>query len=192
MTRFHVSADDLTNRFDKNSMFLLVWAAIASESENNDSKHRTNKYSITRITPNEINSDANEFVHIEVSPEPVGVPFCKFGDIVVAGLHGTDNVIKCRAPQLASGVVNVSVSFDKLKWSNSVPITVLSNTSLTTWIVLGIFGVGFLGVAFRMRKVFCGGRRKRRVVKRRARRTAPEKPKTEGIVVHNRRGNVEL
>ena len=173
-------------------MFFLFFAAAASEGEAGSSKYRKNKYSITRVIPNEILSEGNEMVHVEVTPDPLGVPYCKFGEIIVAGIHSGGNMIKCRAPQLPPGPVKLRVSFDKLKWSSSVTIKSVSGTSYTTWILMLVVLGTCIAVGLRLRKLLCPRRRKRTAVKRRTRRTATDKSKNEKTAVHNRKANVEL
>ena len=171
-------------------MILVCLLTASLETELDDSKPRVSKYKIVDIRPTEVSCEGGESLIIEVEPDPVGVPFCKFGEKIVPAFHFSERKIRCDTPELEQGIVNVSISFDRVKWSNPFPILVLAKSSSPLmWILSFILLISIIFIGLRLRKILCRPRKKRIIRKRR--RILRNSLKADKDVSVHRRGQTQ-
>lgn len=166
-----------------------------SETKIQSLKNTTrNKYKIMSIFPDKVGSDGGDTIELKVSPDPNGVPFCKFDTWIVPG-RKVSTGIQCNAPELRPGKVSVSVSFDKIKWSDEHVIEVTetgSDDGIAFYLILIVGLVSLAAIAVTFSKLYRKPKKKK-IIKRKKR---PVRSKSlldsEVDGVYNRKANVTV
>lgn len=123
-------------------------------------KKKMAKFNIVSISPRTVSTRGDEKIEITMNTTLDGPPFIKFGeDKIVHGRHSKkDLTVKCRTPRLTEGDINVSVSIDKVKWSEPYSIVVVADEADLPWIFVGCAGIAIIAVSLMVSKLICGKR----------------------------------
>lgn len=118
------------------------------------------KFHIVSVSPQTISTRGDEKIEITMNTTLDGPPFIKFGeDKIVHGRHSKkDLTVKCRTPRLQEGEIEISVSIDKIKWSDPFSLVVVADEADLPWIFVGCAGLAIIAVSLMISKLICGKR----------------------------------
>lgn len=152
------------------------------ENENTETKDVSNqptsisksKLAILSVEPESIPSDMRSTVFVNTNKKSQGLCFCKFGERIVSGLNYGNSTISCDSPRLKKGTVQLSFSYDRLKWSAPFEIAVSESPKVTSWMKSAVFGFCLVLVAFYIGRILL--LRGRRWMKLRSIKTHSRRP----------------
>lgn len=123
-------------------------------------KKKYPKFHIVSISPQTVSTRGDEKIEITMNTTLDGPPFIKFGENkIVHGRHSKkDLTVKCRTPRLQEGEINMSVSIDKIKWSEPFSLIVVADEADLPWIFVACAGIAIIAVSLMVSKLVCGKR----------------------------------
>ena len=147
---------------------------ILKEDNINKSNVKFAKFNIIEISSYLISPQGGDLLKIIIDQTLTGMIFCKFGDRIISAKKIENNIIFCRTPPLLSGLINFSISIDKIKWCNSITLTVLEEDINSNRFKLGIIIFVFLILLITFsRLLWVKGSRKRKLEQVRNKKFTP-------------------
>jgi hypothetical protein len=108
--------------------------------------------SIIKITPQQSPTDGGIEVVIQAHDLVMGVaPYCRFDKVIVQGYLLPDTSLQCISPNHTRGEVGLSISLDKVYWSEGVPFRYVQSYAVV-WHILAIL-VGIFALCFFIRQL---------------------------------------
>lgn len=94
------------------------------------------KFQIVNISTTEVSCKGRDQIYITVSKNISGLIYCKFKDLIVTGTRTSNDTAVFVVPKMSPGVVNISLSFERQKWTEEQMIIVIDDSDRTPRLIL--------------------------------------------------------
>ena len=117
---------------------------LNDESPGPNSGYKSSNYlNITSYWPGIVET-SNGIINVISSPLLESHAFCKVGNKIFSGVLSANKTIVCQLPVLPPGEIELSVSPDRVLWSNPIVIGVVSTGFSVPWYAYMIGFIAFL------------------------------------------------
>lgn len=132
------------------------------------------KFTIINVSSDEISCRGRDHIYVTISKNFSGLIYCKFNDKIVVGTKTNSNTALFTVPRMPAGSVNISISFDRNKWTSEYQIMAVDDSDRVSRLFLcGIILIVIAVIALAAKSLWRKGNRRRRLEKLRNRQTSP-------------------
>ena len=163
----------------------------ADEKEKQDEKQETSmekskpivkmaKYHIISVDKDEVSGKGGDTITVHISTNVSELVFARYdneNENIVTGVKESQTTCSFPVPRMLPGVYNLSVSFDRKKWTEPIKITVIDEESKAPKLILGIFLICvMIFMAITAKHLWAKGKRRRRLEKLKNKRMSTVSP----------------